>query len=147
MKKLLLVICLMLVSMLIGCGEVSSLKSSLTSSVGTVTDMHTTYPVGSVLVIGITPNEKAEAGKYYAVYISYLKRGRLRTAVGWTELEIKIGKAKNVYMPLTQGEASTLYKEPESKLREVFGVTIEPTPMDSDTLKEMQKQGIIKIYQ
>ena len=47
-------------------------------------------------------------------------------------------------MPLTQGEASTLYMEPESKLREVFGVTIEPTPMDLDTLKEMQKQGIIQ---
>ncbi len=144
MKKLLLAIYVVLALMLIGCSEASSFISS---SVGQVTNMHTTYPVGTSLAIEITPNKSAEAGKYYIVDVSYLKRGRCRTAVSWTELEIQLAKPKNVYIPLTAGEASTLYMEDESKLRQVFGVTIESKPVDVDTIKEFQKQGIITIYQ
>ena len=143
MKKLLLGICIVLVLVLIGCGETSSITSS---SVGKVTGMHTTYPVGTSLAIEITPSKSAEAGKYYIVEVSYLKQGRCRTAVSWTELEIQLAKPKNVYIPLSKYEARTLYQEAESKLYEVFGVTIKPKPVDADTIKEFQKQGIIQIY-
>jgi len=143
MKKLLLVIYVVLALMLIGCSETSSITSS---SVGKVTGMHTTYPVGTALAIEITPNKSAEAGKYYIVEVSYLKKGRCRTAISWTELEIQLAKRKNIYIPLTAGEASTLYMEDESKLRQVFGVTIDSKPVDADTIKEFEKQGIITIY-
>jgi hypothetical protein len=36
--------------------------------------------------------------------------------------------------------------EDESKLRQVFGVTIDPKPIDAATIEEWQKQGIIVIY-
>ena len=143
MKKLLLAAYAILALVLIGCSEASSITSS---SVGKVTGMHTTYPVGTSLAIEITPNKSAEAGKYYIVYVSYLKRGRAKTAVSWTELEISLAKPKNVYIPLSQEEASTLYMEDESKLRQVFGVTIDPEPIDVATIEEWQKQGIITIY-
>jgi len=144
MKKLLLAACVMLVLVLIGCSEASSITSS---SVGKVTGMHTTYPVGTALVIEIAPNKSAEADKYYIVEVSYLKKGRCRTAVSWTELEIELAKPKNVYVPLSQGEASTLYKEDESQLRKVFDVRIDSKPVDANTIKEFEKQGIITIYQ
>jgi len=143
MKKVLLAIYLVVAFMLVGCGEGSSIMSS---SVGQVTDMHTTYPVGTALVIELTPNKSAEAGKYYILEVSYLEKGRCRTAVSWTELEIKLGKPKNVYVPLSKGEASTLSREDYSALRKVFGVVIDSKPLDANTIEEMQKQGIIVIY-
>jgi len=143
MKKLLLGICVVLALVLAGCGETLSITSS---SVGKVTGMHTTYPVGTALAIEITPAKSAEAGKYYIIEVSYLKQGRCRTAVSWTELEISLAKPKNVYIPLSAEEARTLYMEDESKLRQVFGVTIDPKPIDAATIEEWQKQGIIVIY-
>lgn len=123
------------------------LAISCSTSVGRVTGMHTLYPVGTSLAIEITPNKSAQAGKYYTIVVSYLKIGRARTAISWTELEISLAKPKNVYIPLSQEEARTLYMEDESKLRQVFGVTINPEPIDVATIKEWQKQGIITIYQ
>lgn len=134
---------LVLALVLIGCSEASSIISS---SVGQVTDMHTTYPVGTALAIEITPNKSAEAGKYYIVEVSYLKKGRCRTAVSWTELEIELAKPKNLYIPLSKGEASTLSREDYTALRKVFGVTIDSKPVDAETIEEFQKQGIIVIY-
>lgn len=116
-------------------------------SVGQVTDMHITYPVGSSLAIEITPNDNAVAGKYYIVEVYYLEKGRCRTALGWTALEIVLAKPKNVYVPLSKGEAVTLFMEDTSKLREVFDVVIISDPIDIGMMKEMQELGVITIYQ
>ena len=47
---------------------------------------------------------------------------------------------------MTKTEASTLYTEPASKISEVFGISIEPEPVDVATMQDFIKQGIVVIY-
>jgi hypothetical protein len=140
MRMFFIMVCLGLILSMAGCDTISS------SSVVKVTDMHTTYPTGTSLVIEMTPNKNAETNKWYIIDVSYLGKGRCRTAVNWSQLEIQISKSKNVYMPLRQGEAETLYREGFSKLKSVFSISIEPKPVDDQTIQDFIKTGVVVIY-
>ena len=139
-----LIIALLAVTLAVSsCNILSNSNGGLSfdASIAKVTGMSAIQRMigGPSLAIEITPTKQVKAGYYYIVSIEEKGLGgRLRTYITWSQAEVNVLKPRTIYMPLTQNELAA-YKNEESKLSNIFKVTIASKPFNKAEIKETER--------